>query len=155
MNTKSQNNRIFPIFREPLVLSDLELKFYCPLINSLISQKTEEEARSFLEIESQNKRVTPYSGLGFIILSNKVLNVLRWEDNSLPSLKKNVYSFDSEIGLMETIKSASIDPPALFGLQELEIATHEKNQWLIYLSSQKTKADKHTYLSDFLKGDLK
>lgn len=98
---------------------------------------------AFLYKEIRQNRIAPFSGLGFSILSEGILNVARW-DVAIPELIKNrVYTFEGEF---EEVKRVDIGEVGSFCLWELGIVAHEVHAWKKYLSSARTEEDKDLYL---------
>ncbi|MFH1585327.1 MAG: hypothetical protein ABIB79_00990 [archaeon] len=135
---------------------NLVLKMYDMLRVVDREQNPLKEAREFIKKEIEEGKITPWTGMGFSILSNGFLNVSRW-DTKYPSVVKNrVYEFDNSKTdrVFDSARLNSLEEDGCFCVWELGIVTHEKEAWKRFISSKRTRKDKQDYLEDMITGDL-
>ncbi len=111
----------------------------------------EPSALIFREITSG--RILPYSGYGFAILSEDMLNVARWDANHPIVLRSDIYTYEK--GDISTISCGDIRQLGSFCIWELGIVNHERDAWKQFLASNHKYEDKKFYLGDFFSGALK
>ena len=135
-----------------IIAPSLVLKLYSMSKDLHPTAKTLKDTKEFLEKEIWEGKISQFSsGLGFTILSENMLNVAIW-DNEYPLVLKNqIYNFN------ETINPAPLDIREVgsFCVWELGIVGYERNAWMEFLKSKRTKRDKQKYLEDFIEGELK
>jgi hypothetical protein len=129
----------------------LALKLY-----SMVKQNppAEEKIREVIEIRDnkiQNQEISPLIGMGFMILSEDMLNVARWDDKYPIVLKNQIYEFKE--GDLKTLNPLELKEAGSFCMWELGIVNHEKQAWKKYLCSQRNKKDKEEYLDNFYYGE--
>jgi len=110
-------------------------------------------AKKFLTREINNKRIEPLTGLGFAVLSNGYVNVARWDIVNPIVLKNQVYAYESCDSEFET-ELLDVSDAGSFCVWELGIVDHEKEAWKRYIQSERSNAEKRTYLDDMVEGEL-
>ncbi|MBW3022948.1 hypothetical protein KY308_02505 [Candidatus Woesearchaeota archaeon] len=112
-----------------------------------------QDSKNFLLSEIRKGRVEPLTGMGFVILSEDMLNVARWDAEHPHVLKNQVYCFtnlDNKINDAEL--HLDLQNLGSFCIWELGIVNFEKEAWKEYLGSSRTKGDKLRYLNRQLEG---
>ncbi|MBI2546974.1 MAG: hypothetical protein HYW23_00830 [Candidatus Aenigmarchaeota archaeon] len=115
------------------------------------------QSKEFLKKEIRQGKIEPYLGLGFVILSEDMLNVARWDTKYPVVIKNQIYGYGQ--GLLgapdlDTAKPLDIRSEGAFCIWELGIVNHEKNAWKRYLKSKRSEADKMQYLDSVIEGPL-
>jgi hypothetical protein len=98
-----------------------------------------------LNDEFKNINIEILSGMGFLILSNGILNVCRWDTEYPDVVVPMVYEFNGKIWAPQ-----SIEKVGAFCSGEKRVYDHENGAWLEYLYSARTDKDKLIYVNDFL-----
>ncbi len=131
----------------------LVLKMYLMLTESSIpfSSDTVIEAKEFIKKEIKDKRLDPLTGMGFAILSENMLNVVRYDTKYPIVLRNQLYDYNETFA---SAKPLDIRDDGSFCIWEFSIAEHERNAWEIYLDSRRSKSDKEQYLRSFIEGPL-
>jgi len=104
-----------------------------------------DDSKEFLKNEIQIRRINPYLGLGFAILSKDMFNVARWDTTYPIVLQNQLYSFDN--GDLSSAKLLDIREIGTFCIWELSIVNHEKEAWFNFLISLRREQDKKDYLN--------
>ncbi|MFC1754220.1 hypothetical protein ACFL96_12665 [Thermoproteota archaeon] len=110
------------------------------------------DAKSFLEKEILAGNIDPLLGLGFAILSDDMLNVVKWDEEHPIVLRHDIFGYEND----DISKMARLDMNdcGSFCIWEMGIANHEKNAWGEYLASLRTKFNKQHYLGSLLRGNV-
>ena len=122
--------------------------------NSFLNYGALFETDMFILREIREGKINPFSGLGFMILSENTLNLARWDEEIPYLLKNNVYSINLEkkhikiLGMLERMEEGA------FCMWELGIVSHEKEAWKKYLNSSRKLKNKEEYLNTFFDGKL-
>lgn len=130
----------------------LALKQYSMMKHIHPPEKGISSVEQFLKSEIKSRRIQPYSGIGFAILSEDMLNVARWDNQYPIVLKNDIYIYEREN--IKTATLADIRETGVFCIWELGIVSHERNAWKRFLASRHTEQDKKRYLEDFTAGPL-
>ncbi len=144
---------------EILTTPQLLLKFYTMIERDspLLPSETIGVMREFINRERDGKRIKPCSGLGLAILSEGVLNIVKWENTNPPNppiIKQDIYTYDPAQMPTGKIKRISLDKEGTFCLYELAIVSHEKNAFHIFLDSGRSNRDKEVYLQESFSGEV-
>ncbi|MFZ5955613.1 MAG: hypothetical protein ACOYT4_04255 [Nanoarchaeota archaeon] len=111
---------------------------------------------NYVKAEVMHQNISPLSGLGFVILSEENLNILRWGDKvetNHPIIPwPKIYCFKG--GDFSSVKPGDIKIDGPLCAYESIITAHEAHAWIKYLSSRKTNSDKLTYLEDIFSGRI-
>jgi hypothetical protein len=93
-------------------------------------------------------KIDQLSGMGFLILSDGVLNVCRWQDDPecLDVIVPAIFELDDKTWFQQEVNRVGA-----FCSGEQKIYAHENDAWLRYLASERTEKDKLTYFGDFFK----
>ncbi len=123
------------------------------------------DSKKFLTKEIENGNIESFTGLGFAILSEDMLNVARWDTEYPIVLKNQIYGYTNHsridlecLGYDNMFESAELldtKEVGSFCIWELSIVNYERNAWEEYLRSDKTRARKEEYLESTLEGVLK
>jgi len=112
------------------------------------------QMENFLKQEIEKGKIDPKIGIGFVILSKDMLNVVRW-DNKYPIVAVNsLYEFPEENRDIMNARPLIVDDFGAYCIWELGIVNHEKEVWKEYLNSKRTEEDKIKYLHNFIRGEL-
>jgi hypothetical protein len=140
----------------PFVTRDLVLKLY-----DMYTEKPSDimgvvgNMENFLRKEINTGNIDPKIGLGFVILSKDMLNVVRW-DKEYPIVAVNsIYGFPEENRDVMNSKKLSADEIGAYCAWELGIVDHERKAWIKYLNSKRTDEDKANYINNYIEGKLK
>jgi hypothetical protein len=147
-----------------LVTPKLVLKLYQMTTQRCFEPEKMEVTKNFLEKEIKRRAISPLTGMGFAIQSKDMLNVVRW-DTQYPILMKNIlYGFEEPTlenvakkeynGLFDKVEKLNINKVGPFCIWEDTIVAHERAEWIRYLHSKRTEADKRVYFSSFINGLL-
>jgi len=130
--------------------TDMALKLYRMVREGgEVSESMSDIVRRFLH----RARIKPFSGLGFVILSDGMLNVARWDSSNPCVLKNDLWEY-TPVGECFERRKLSVSKEGAFCAWELGIVAHEKDAWLRYLASKRCERDKIHYLSDRFSGSL-
>jgi len=102
-----------------------------------------------LDNEIMNKRINPQSGLGYLIVSDKYLNVNFFGDINV--VTPNLYAFDEENSIWE---EANVKEKGAYCVWEFKIGMHEIDQWVSFLKSKRTADDMQKFWASFTSGAL-
>lgn len=103
------------------------------------------EVDVFLKDELKKGNIKPLSGMGFSILSTDVLNVCRWDSESVDVVVPQIYTLEDGLWTLQKVESVGA-----FCSGEKRVYDHENNAWLEYIESDRTNQDKANYLNNFL-----
>jgi len=110
---------------------------------------------NFLMHEIEKNQINPKLGMGFVIFSDKMLNVARWDNKDPSVLVNSLYEFPKGNQTISKTKKIDINEFGAYCVWELGIVNHERRTWMNYLVSNREHPDKIKYLNDFLVGGLK
>ena len=130
---------------------NLVLKFYA-MFKEALTQSNVDEAKGFLEDKINSGEITPLTGLGFAILSEDMLNVVRWDRNPIV-LRNQIYSYEQDENTsryFDNAKLLDISDIGSFCIWELGIVEYERRDWMKYLKSERNEADKRYYLGNMM-----
>ena len=99
----------------------------------------------FIEGQICIGKIKPFSGLGFVILSDDMINVARWDEEVI---KNQLYGYEK--GRPSFATPLDIREDGSFCVWELGIVNHEREAWKRFLDSQRTDKDKEAYLDDIM-----
>ncbi len=143
---------------------NLVLKMYNMIKEAPFSWDTIVDAKKFLTEEIKNEKIEPLTGLGFVILSENMLNVAKWDDMVPIVLKNQIYSYvnytDENMKILgygnkfDGAELLDIKDVGAFCIWELGIVNHEKGAWKMFLKSERTEAYKKAYLGSVIEGRL-
>ncbi len=110
------------------------------------------DAGDFISSEFDDGRIEPYSGLGFSIISDGLLNIVTWGGNHIDVCNPHLYGFDSKKLFMKSFEPLDVRDEGAFCIYETRIANYEGTAFLRYLKSERRKEDEKEYLSSRFSG---
>lgn len=134
----------------------LVLKMYTMMRNQVDNRGVVRNAKKFMErvIKRSLKREGAIeSGLGFVILSEDMLNMAIWNNKYPIVLKNGIWTYKEDFK-DENIKHEDIRDVGSFCVWELGIVAHERDAWKRYLASERAEVNKRNYLGDTISGGL-
>ena len=102
----------------------------------------------------ESKRIDPKIGLGFLILSEDVLNVNIWGGDYPCLINPNIYEFPENGILTQTFVRKDVKDVGAYCAWEGAIVGHESRVWRQYMHSKRTKQDKALWLMDVYSGNI-
>ena len=132
---------------------DLILKLYhMYTCREECNQDLAKGAKDFLEAKVMGN-IDPGLGLGFAILSADMLNVNVWAHaDDVPVVLKNyLYEFEDNI---EDALPVDLRKEAAYCIWELKVVNYEREEFMKFLKSKKTREDADRYSSSRIEGAL-
>jgi len=132
-----------------ILLSNLVLKKYLMVPEGGSLPEGIEPAGEVINRDLAKGRLRPFSGLGFLILSEDVLNVSIWHDEYAATIVPNIYQLEGRLWIPHPVEEVGAYCSA-----EKRVYDHENSAFLRYLASPKENWDKITYVNDFLQENI-
>lgn len=142
--------RFLEIIKEP----NLTLKFYdVHFTGKPTDDATIEKVKSFLLTEIREGRIDPHCGLGFAMLTNDTMNVVRWNKDYPILVQNQVYGMSSDYteGKLLDIREKNVGS---FCIWEIGVVNFERIAWRKYQDSVKSEKDREEYLNAVIEGEL-
>lgn len=142
--------RYIGLIEEP----NLILKFYdIHFSGKPTDESTLNKVRGFLQAEIKEGRVDPHTGLGFAILTNDTLNVVRWNKEYPILVQNQQYGFNDDYTSAKALDIRETNVGS-FCIWEIGVTDYERKVWRKYVDSDKSEEDKKDYLHSVIEGSL-
>lgn len=102
----------------------------------------------------ESGRIDPKIGLGFLILSEDVLNVNLLGGDFPSIINPNIYTFGKNGISTQTFIRKEVKDVGSYCVWEGEIVGHESKAWREYMLSERTKEDKSLWLMNVYSGSI-
>lgn len=115
------------------------------------------EIRNVKEViknKTDNDDFNPYSGFGFAIVSENVLNISVWGGSSPSLVHPRIYSFKDVNSAPDKFVEEDIAKEGAYCVWETAILQHEARAWRKYLFSEREDKNKTRYLTDLFEGSV-
>ena len=135
----------------------LVLKYYEMYSNSEgpINQQIIKDGGKFIEHLVTSGQISPEIGMGFAILSEDMLNIVRWDSQYGYVLKNTLYSHtEGSIPRFKENGRLNLAQMGSFCAFELAIVDHERKAWMAYLNSNRTEDRKEKYVQSVFHGEI-
>ena len=107
---------------------------------------------TFINTELYNNCFGIFSGAGFGILSENVLNVSFWDRQFPFLLKTKVFEYENRD--LRTAHNVPLEQSGTYCIWEVAIVNHERKAWYAFLKSERTIEDKIAYFTNKILGPL-
>jgi len=108
--------------------------------------------RDFLDKRIKGGDIESYIGMGFAILSEKILNIIRWDDKIPIIMHNDVYEFKK--GNFKNTKLVDIVKEGAYCMWENLLGSYEAKAWRNYLGSHRKEPDRTRYFENVFRGPL-
>ena len=109
------------------------------------------DVKNMLEERTYESDIDPLIGMGFSILSDRIVNVARWDKDDPTVLKNQLYVFDGDV---DSAHPWDIREEGTFSISELRIVDHEGKAWGRFLASDRGIDAKRGYLEDMMRSEI-
>lgn len=142
--------RFIELLEEP----NLVLKFYdIHFVDKPTDEVTLSKVKDFLRAEIREGRVDPHVGIGFAILTNDTLNVVRWNKEYPILVQNQQYGFNSDYTSAKLLDIRENNVGS-FCVWEIGVTDYERKVWRKYVDSGRSEEDKIEYLGSVIEGGL-
>lgn len=134
--------------------SEMTLKFYDIYFSGkTTNNSTLSKVEQFLRSEIKGDKIDPHSGLGFAILTNDTLNVVRWNKEYPILLQNQQYGFNKDYTSAKPLDIRENDVGS-FCIWEIGVADHERQVWREFVDSERGEEDLNKYLAAVIEGEI-
>ena len=142
--------RYIGLLEEP----NLVLKFYDIHFSSKPTNETTlNKVKDFLQTEIREGSVDPHVGLGFAILTNDTLNLVRWNKEYPILVQNQQYGFNRDYTSAKLLDIRENNVGS-FCIWEIGVTDFERKVWRKFVDSERSENDKKEYLLSVIEGVL-